>query len=194
MPAETLSNDGAVMNKITPDFLKNLEYTNRLIPSKLDSRAWKIAKWVLIGCTAFTIFIVTITIDLSKNSFQKLFSKGNAQNQNESSSTIDTKNKEKDNEAFQNAGFGDVFNIENAITILQSTYIGFIAGAQKVSKLLVNPNNDIYQNIFYAIGATIPLCLAGGLVRGSIVSLAFNGTGYGIRKFHAHNTTPPENN
>ena len=60
--------------KLTPLSWKDLEWTNRIIPSREnDSKKKILLKITAIVSTVFLIFLVTLTVDVSKALFAKLF-------------------------------------------------------------------------------------------------------------------------
>ncbi|NGX33265.1 MAG: hypothetical protein K1060chlam4_01327 [Candidatus Anoxychlamydiales bacterium] len=199
-------------DSVNKDFVKTLEYTNKfLIPNcKSDSRAAIIAKCALIIFTLGLAFIVTLTMDLSKTLYIKLFHKDKpplrADNPILPTSTdttplavpssapavprdapINTTSQNIWN--FVNA----VFNKENATKTFKSAYDGIKTLPEQSYRYLSNSNNNRYNNIGYALGNTVPFWVAGGILKGSAISLLLNGGGLAIAKIHKKLMTPPEN-
>lgn len=66
---------GSLINKLT-SFIDESSYTRKIIPNKeMDSALKKILKWALIILTLGLAFIVPLTMDFAKKTFQQLFSK-----------------------------------------------------------------------------------------------------------------------
>ncbi|NGX30568.1 MAG: hypothetical protein KR126chlam4_01424 [Candidatus Anoxychlamydiales bacterium] len=189
---------------VTPDFVANFEYTNRFIPNKeLDSRAKRVAKWVAIIFTLGLIFIIPLTMDFSKKLFNKLFGRAKLPRIDPISNSPATPPISSPpaavsapvNSTSQNIWnfVKAVFNKENVSKTFASAYDGIKVLPKSSISFLSNPNNDRYQNIGYALGITTPLWVVGGFIKGSAVSLAFNGGGLAIAKIHEKLMTPPEN-
>ncbi len=180
---------------LTPNFVNTLDYTNRFLPNKdLDSTIKRISKWVLIIFTLGLIFIIPLTMDLSKNLFNKLFSKDlhpksnditddSTKISNTTNSPINTSSTNLSTSSI-NASFKNIFNIENITKIFKSTIDGLKSIPEQSNNYLSNPQNDRYHNIGYLFGKTIPFWLAGGFLKGSAVSILFNATGYLISITH----------
>ncbi|NGX49721.1 MAG: hypothetical protein K940chlam5_01325 [Candidatus Anoxychlamydiales bacterium] len=192
-------------DSVNKDFVKTLYYTNKfLIPNReLDSRARIIAKIATIFFTVFLAFIVTLTMDLSKNLYVKLFSKNKppliADDPISPAPTVSSppiiSAPAAPNTSSQNIWniVNAVFNKENATKTFKSAYDGIKAVPEQSYKYLSNPNNDRYNNISYVITNTIPFWVAGGILRGSAVSLLLNGVGIAVAKIHEKLMTTPEN-
>ncbi|NGX52713.1 MAG: hypothetical protein KR126chlam5_01016, partial [Candidatus Anoxychlamydiales bacterium] len=158
-------------DSVNKDFVKTLEYTNKfLIPNReLDSRATIIAKCALIFFTVFLAFIVTLTMDLSKTLYVKLFYKDKSpiRADTPSSPTPILSPPLADSSPAPRAIRMDttsqniwdfvntVFNIENATKTFKSAYDGIKVLPAQSYKYLSNPNNDRYNNMGYALGNTV---------------------------------------
>jgi len=209
-------------DSVNRDFVKTLDYTNKfLIPNPdLDSKATIIAKCAAIIFTLGLAFIVTLAMDLSKVLFVKLFYKDkppikdddttlstsknmpnpedrNATTITPASTDPDVVNPKASHIDSTSQNIWDlaktVFTKKNAKKSLQSAWEGFKELPEQSYNYLSNKNNDRYNNISYALGITIPYWVAGGFIRGSVVSLLLNGGNLARVKIHERLMVPPEN-
>ena len=68
-------NIGLLISNLT-EFINESHYTKKVIPNKeLDSALKKVLKWALIILTLGLAFLVPLTMDFSKKTFEKLFSR-----------------------------------------------------------------------------------------------------------------------